>query len=263
MDRGAWTAKTVKRPRQQPAHPQYANYWAPLTRKRHTMPHSAQPQHTNYWAPRTRKRHQQEHRPQRPTESSNTAQHAKGRTCDCPGPRKGTPTRRNFTQGGRAQQIGCPPGSRRRQSTSRHSRRSRPGLTSPRLTWVTKMPPSHQAAVLAHRFCFSIGGGSWHQHIKDPHGNNLQRCGQNSGAVFTSPSSHRQGTAPCPASTCLVAHRRHPPGGGLVGLGQGLTQAGIAGQRVLPCAALVPDPDCPVPRPSGLGQPPWTTPQRR
>ena len=55
VDRGAWTAKTVKRPRQQPAHPQYANYycdcWAPLTRKRHTMPHAAQPQHTNYWAP--------------------------------------------------------------------------------------------------------------------------------------------------------------------------------------------------------------------
>ena len=38
MDRGVWTAKTVKQPRQQPAHPQYANYWAPLTRKRHT-PH--------------------------------------------------------------------------------------------------------------------------------------------------------------------------------------------------------------------------------
>ena len=36
VDRGVWTAKTVKRPRQQPAHPQYANYWAPLTRKRHT-----------------------------------------------------------------------------------------------------------------------------------------------------------------------------------------------------------------------------------
>ena len=49
--------------------PQYANYWAPLTRKRHTPPPSAQPQHTNHWAPRTRKRHQQEHRPQRPTES--------------------------------------------------------------------------------------------------------------------------------------------------------------------------------------------------
>ena len=59
VGRGVWTAKTVKRPRQQPAHPQYANYWAPLTRKRHTMPHSAQPQHTNYWAPRTRKRHSQ------------------------------------------------------------------------------------------------------------------------------------------------------------------------------------------------------------
>ena len=28
-----WTGKTVKRPRHQPAQPQYANYWAPLTRK--------------------------------------------------------------------------------------------------------------------------------------------------------------------------------------------------------------------------------------
>ena len=55
VDRGAWTAKTVKRPRQQPAHPQYANYWAPLTRKQHILPHPAQPQHTNHWAPRTRK----------------------------------------------------------------------------------------------------------------------------------------------------------------------------------------------------------------
>ena len=68
--------------------------------ERHTMPHSAQPQHTNYWAPRTRKRHQQEHRPQRPTESSDLTQHAKGRTGDCPGPRKGATTRRNVTQGG-------------------------------------------------------------------------------------------------------------------------------------------------------------------
>ena len=51
VERGAWTAKTVKRPRQQPAHPQYATYWAPQTRKWHTMPHSAQPQHTKYWAP--------------------------------------------------------------------------------------------------------------------------------------------------------------------------------------------------------------------
>ena len=99
VDRGVWTAKTVKRPRQQPAHPQYANYWAPLTRKWHTMPHSAQPQHTNYWAPRTRKRHQQEHQLQRPTESSDPTQHAKGRTGDRPGPRKGATTRRNVTQG--------------------------------------------------------------------------------------------------------------------------------------------------------------------
>ena len=59
---------------------------APLTRKRHTMPHPAQPQHAKYWAPRTRKRHQQEHRPQRPTESSDPTRHAKGRTGDCPGP---------------------------------------------------------------------------------------------------------------------------------------------------------------------------------
>ena len=53
VDRGAWTAQTVKRPRQQPAHPQYANYWAPLTRKWHIQPHSAQPRHTNDWALRT------------------------------------------------------------------------------------------------------------------------------------------------------------------------------------------------------------------
>ena len=112
MDRGVWTAKTVKRPRQQPAHPQYATYWAPLTRKRHTMPHSAQSQHANYWAPRTRKRHQQEHRPQRPTESSDPTQHAKGRTGDRPGPRKGATTRRNVTQGG---------GRQRTNGTSRHN----------------------------------------------------------------------------------------------------------------------------------------------
>ena len=97
--RGGRTAKTVQQPQQQPAHPQYANYWAPLTRKWHIMPHSAQPQHTNYWAPRTRKRHQQEHRPQRLTDSSDPTQHAKGRTGACPGPRKGTTTRRNVTTG--------------------------------------------------------------------------------------------------------------------------------------------------------------------
>ena len=78
-DGGLWTAKTVKRPPQQPAHPQYTNYWAPLTRNRHILPHPAQPQHTNHWAPRTWKRHQQDHRPQQPTESSDPTQHAKGR----------------------------------------------------------------------------------------------------------------------------------------------------------------------------------------
>ena len=103
VDRGAWTAKTVKRPRQQPAHPQYANYWAPLTPKRHIPPYSAQPRHTNYWAPRTRKRHQQEHRPQRPTERSDPTQHAKGRTGGCPGPRKDTTTGRNVTRGRRGE----------------------------------------------------------------------------------------------------------------------------------------------------------------
>ena len=86
--------------------PQYANYWALLTRKRHIPPHSAQPQHTNHWAPRTRKRHQQEHRPQRPTERSDPTQHVKGRTGDCPGPRKETTTGRNVTQGGGGTDIG-------------------------------------------------------------------------------------------------------------------------------------------------------------
>ena len=84
---------------------QYANYWAPLTRKRHIPPHSAQPQHTNYWAPRTRKRHQQEHRPQRSTDRSDPTQHAKGRAGDCLGPHKETSTRRSVTQGGLTDQI--------------------------------------------------------------------------------------------------------------------------------------------------------------
>ena len=78
--------------------PQYANCWASLTRKRHIPPHPAQPRHTNHWAPRTRQRHQQEHQPQRPTESSNPMQHAKGRTGDCPGPRKEATTRRSVTR---------------------------------------------------------------------------------------------------------------------------------------------------------------------
>ena len=97
---GRGGAKTVKRPPQPSAQLRYANYWAPLTRKRHIPPHSAQPRHTKYWAPRTRKRHQPEHQPQRPTERSDPTQHAKGRTGDCPGPRKGATTRRNVTWGG-------------------------------------------------------------------------------------------------------------------------------------------------------------------
>ena len=44
-------------------------------------------------------RHQQEHWPQRPTERSDPTQHAKGRTGDCPGPRKGATTRRHVTRG--------------------------------------------------------------------------------------------------------------------------------------------------------------------
>ena len=44
-DGGVGKAKTVKRPPQQPAQPQYTNNWAPLTCKRHTLPHPAQPQH--------------------------------------------------------------------------------------------------------------------------------------------------------------------------------------------------------------------------
>ena len=111
---GLWTEvcgqqKQSNDPGNNPAHPQYANNWAPLTRKRHTMPHSVQPQHTNDGAPRTRKRHQQEHRPQRPTERSDPTQHAKGRTGDCPGPRKGATTRRNVTRGGGGTNASAPP----------------------------------------------------------------------------------------------------------------------------------------------------------
>ena len=98
-DGGVWTAKSVKRPPQQPAQPQYTYYWAPLTCKWHILPHPAQPQHTNHWAPRMWRRHQQEHRPQQPTESSNATQDAKGRTGDCPRPPKETTTKRNVTQG--------------------------------------------------------------------------------------------------------------------------------------------------------------------
>ena len=102
---GLWTEargqqKQSNDPGNNQHNPQYANYWAPLTRKRHIPPYPAQPRRASHWAPRTRKRHQQEHRPQRPTERSDPTQHAKGRTGDCPGPRKETTTRRNVTRGG-------------------------------------------------------------------------------------------------------------------------------------------------------------------
>ena len=68
---GLWTEERGQQKQSNdPGNNQHILNTPPLTRKRHTMPHSAQPQHTSYWAPRTRKRHQQQHRPQRPTESS-------------------------------------------------------------------------------------------------------------------------------------------------------------------------------------------------
>ena len=81
---GLWTGvrgrqKQSNDPGNNQHNPQYANYWAPLTRKRHIPPHPAQPQHTIHWAPRTRKLHQQEHRLQRTTRHSDPTQHAKGR----------------------------------------------------------------------------------------------------------------------------------------------------------------------------------------
>ena len=54
---GLWTEACGQRkqsndPGNNQHNPQYANYWAPLTRKRHIPPHSTQPQHTNdHWAP--------------------------------------------------------------------------------------------------------------------------------------------------------------------------------------------------------------------
>ena len=74
---GEWAANIVNRPPHQLAQPRCANYWAPLTRKRH----------------------QQEHRPQRPSEYSDPTQHAQGRTGDCQGPREETATD-GMSQGG-------------------------------------------------------------------------------------------------------------------------------------------------------------------
>ena len=79
---GEWAAKTVKRAPQQSAQPPVRRLLGPA---------SAPPHATT--------RHHTERRPQRPTERSDPTQHAKGRTGDCPGPRKGTATQRNVTRG--------------------------------------------------------------------------------------------------------------------------------------------------------------------
>ena len=103
VDRGVWTAKTVKRPRQQPAQPPIRQLLgAANTQTAHPATFSTAPAH---------QRHQQEHRPQRPTERSDPTQHAKGRTGGCPGPRKGATTRRDVTRGGHL--LGCWTTSRR------------------------------------------------------------------------------------------------------------------------------------------------------
>ena len=76
---------------QQPAQPPVRRLLGPADTQTAPAATSTAPAH---------QRHQQEHRPQRPTERSDPTQHAKGRTGDCPGPRKETTTRRNVTRGG-------------------------------------------------------------------------------------------------------------------------------------------------------------------
>ena len=48
---GVWgQQKQSNNPHNNQHNPQYANYWAPLTHKRHP-PQPAQPRYTNHWAP--------------------------------------------------------------------------------------------------------------------------------------------------------------------------------------------------------------------
>ena len=98
VDRGAWTAKMTPATTSTSSMRQLLGATDAQT-AHHATFSTAPTQHTNYWAPQMRKRHQQEHWPQRPTESSDPTDHAKGRTGDCPGPRKGTTTRQNVTKG--------------------------------------------------------------------------------------------------------------------------------------------------------------------
>ena len=118
---------------------------------------SSTARHTNCWAPQTRKRHQQEHRPQRPTESSDPTHHAKGRTGDCPGPRKETTTGRHVTRGG----LG---GSHRGAACSK--------LIFPQPTFASR---------------FSLDG--WVSEPKDPPSSYKQSPGTTDGAVSRAVSS--------------------------------------------------------------------------
>ena len=113
--------------------------------KRHIPPHPAQPQHTSHWAPRTRQRHQQEHRPQRPTESSDQTQHAKGRTGDCPGPRKETTTRRNVIQGGHPLQPHAYVGRSRPSKLGGGTRKGAPTLPPPSSLLIFQQPTSSRS----------------------------------------------------------------------------------------------------------------------
>ena len=97
--------------------------------------------------------------------------------------------------GAKALRCCCSRGRGRRQSTSRHSRRS------------TK------AAVLAQNLWFSIGGGSWHQHMKDPHGNNLRcECGVQILCDGGVPRSSTGAQSACGLDfTGLAQHWQQPP----------------------------------------------------
>ena len=75
----------------------------------------------------------------------------------------------------------CSPRRRRCESASRHQRR---------------------AAVLARRFCFSIGGGLWHHRIQDPQGNHLP-CGvRRSGTAGGKEASCHIHRCPCTVRMC-------------------------------------------------------------
>ena len=90
------------------------------------------------------------------------------------------------------------------------------GGGSPQTSWqlarsidFSPLTKIHQAAVLAHRFYFSIDGGPWHQHITDPH------TVQQSSSVWSLPRRRApqlyRSINSCAALTSSGLHRR---GGG-------------------------------------------------